>query len=105
MREVVAVKFGIIVYDAFQQFLGGLTANSMDSPTVGMKRDYNPLYVFRFEKYGVVANSHVRAGQHGPPHALPRHGTRGCQRYRCAKRSAVVMARRTPGECNVARLQ
>ncbi|MDE0002610.1 MAG: hypothetical protein OXQ29_07935 [Rhodospirillaceae bacterium] len=52
--EVVAVKFGIIVYDAFKEFLGGLTGITMNPPTVGMKWDYNPVYLFKFEKYGVV---------------------------------------------------
>lgn len=51
---VVAVKFGIIVYDAFKEFLGGLTGVTMDPPTVGMQWDYNPIYLFKFEKYGVV---------------------------------------------------
>lgn len=51
---VVAVKFGIIVYDAFKEFLGGLTGITMDSPTAGMQWEYNPIYLFKFEKYGVV---------------------------------------------------
>ncbi len=53
-QAVVAVKFGIIVYDAFKEFLGGLTGITMDPPTGGMKWDYNPVYLFKFEKYGVV---------------------------------------------------
>ena len=53
-QEVVAVKFGIIVYDAFKEFLGGLTGITMDPPTVGMQWNYNPIYLFKFEKYGVV---------------------------------------------------
>ena len=52
--EVVAVKFGIIVYDAFKEFLGGLTGITMDPPTDGMQWDYNPAYLFKFKKYGVV---------------------------------------------------
>lgn len=51
---VVAVKFGIIVYDAFKEFLGGLTGITMDPPTFGMQWEYNPIYLFKFEKYGVV---------------------------------------------------
>ena len=51
---VVAVKFGIIVYDAFKEFLGALTGVAMDPPTVGMSWEYNPVYLFKFEKYGVV---------------------------------------------------
>ena len=51
---VVAVKFGIIVYDAFKEFLGGLTGITMDPPTVSMQWEYNPIYLFKFEKYGVV---------------------------------------------------
>ena len=53
-KDVVAVKFGIIVYDAFKEFLGGLTGITMDAPTVGMQWNYNPIYLFKFEKYGVV---------------------------------------------------
>ena len=53
-ESVVAVKFGIIVYDAFKEFLGGLTGITMDAPTVGMQWNYNPIYLFKFEKYGVV---------------------------------------------------
>ena len=53
-QGVVAVKFGVIVYDAFKEFLGGLTGVTMDPPTFGMKWDYNPIYLFKFEKYGVV---------------------------------------------------
>ena len=26
----------------------------MDAPTVGMQWNYNPIYLFKFEKYGVV---------------------------------------------------
>ena len=44
--DVVAVKFGIIVYDAFKEFLGGLTGITMDAPTVGMQWDYSPIYLF-----------------------------------------------------------
>ena len=51
---VVAVKFGIIVYDAFKEYLGGLTGITMDSPTIGMQWKYDPIYLFKFEKYGVV---------------------------------------------------
>ena len=51
---VVAVKFGIVVHDAFKEFLGGLTGITMDTPTVGMQWDYSPAYLFKFEKYGVV---------------------------------------------------
>ena len=36
------VKFGVIVYDAFKEHLGGLTAITMDAPTVGMQWDYRP---------------------------------------------------------------
>ena len=51
---VVAVKFGIIVYDAFKEYLGGLTGITMDPPSVGMQWEYDPIYLFKFEKYGVV---------------------------------------------------
>ena len=53
-EEVVAVKFGIIVYDAFKEFLGDLTGITMDPPTYGMQWNYDPIYLFKFEKYGVV---------------------------------------------------
>ena len=53
-EDVVAVKFGVVVYDAFKDYLGGLTAITMDSPTAGMKWDYRPAYLFKFERYGVV---------------------------------------------------
>ena len=51
---VVAVKFGIIVYDAFKEYLGGLTGITMDPPSIGMQWEYDPIYLFKFEKYGVV---------------------------------------------------
>ena len=51
---VVAVKFGIIVYDAFKEYLGGLTGITMDPPSVSMQWEYSPIYLFKFEKYGVV---------------------------------------------------
>ena len=53
-KRVVAVKFGIIVYDAFKEFLGGLTGITMDPPTDSMQWNYDPIYLFKFEKYGVV---------------------------------------------------
>ena len=53
-ESVVAVKFGVIVYDAFKEYLGGLTAITMNAPTTGMQWEYNPIYLFKFEKYGVV---------------------------------------------------
>ena len=53
-EDVVAVKFGIIVYDAFKEYLGGLTGITMDPPSIDMRWDYNPIYLFKFEKYGVV---------------------------------------------------
>ena len=53
-ESVVAVKFGIVVYDAFKEFLGSLTGISMDPPQVGMQWEYNPAYLFKFKKYGVV---------------------------------------------------
>ena len=53
-EKVVAVKFGVVVYDAFREYLGGLTAITMDPPTKGMQWDYNPVYLFKFRKYGVV---------------------------------------------------
>lgn len=53
-EDVVAVKFGIIVYDAFKDFLGSLTAVIMDPPNTGMQWNYNPAYLFMFKKYGVV---------------------------------------------------
>ena len=51
---VVAVKFGIIVYDPFKEYLGGLTGITMDPPSIGMQWEYDPIYLFKFEKYGVV---------------------------------------------------
>ncbi len=51
---VVAVKFGIIVYDAFKEYLGGLTGITMDPPSIRMQWDYDPVYLFKFEKFGVV---------------------------------------------------
>ena len=53
--KAVAVKFGVIAYDAFKEHLGGLTAVIMDPPSTGMKWDFRPAYLFKFEKYGVVA--------------------------------------------------
>ncbi len=53
-KNVVAVKFGVIVYDAFKEYLGGLTAITMDPPTNGMQWDYSPAYLFKFKKYGVI---------------------------------------------------
>ena len=53
-EKVVAVKFGVVVYDAFREYLGGLTAITMDPPTKDMQWDYNPVYLFKFKKYGVV---------------------------------------------------
>lgn len=53
-ENAVAVKFGVIVYDAFKEYLGGLTAISMDMPTAGMQWDFSPPYLFKFKKYGVV---------------------------------------------------
>ncbi len=53
-KEVVAVKFGIIVYDAFKEFLGGLTGVTMNPPKLEMQWEYNPAYLFKFEKFGVV---------------------------------------------------
>ena len=52
--EVVAAKFGILVFDAFNESLGGLTGVMMDTPSEGMVWNYNPSYLFMFEKYGVV---------------------------------------------------
>ena len=57
--EAVAVKFGVIVYDSFNEFLGGLTAITMDPPTALMEWDYTPPYLFKFRKYG-VAGVYVR---------------------------------------------
>ena len=54
-ENVVAVKFGVIVYDAFKEYLGGLTAITMDPPTTNMQWTYNPPYLFKFRKYGVVS--------------------------------------------------
>ena len=53
-ENVVAVKFGVIVYDAFKEYLGGLTAITMDPPTTGMQWEYSPPYLFKFKKYGIV---------------------------------------------------
>lgn len=52
--EAVAVKFGIVAYDAFKEHLGGLTAVTMDPPRNGMEWDFSPAYLFKFKKYGVV---------------------------------------------------
>lgn len=52
--NAVAVKFGVVVYDAFDEYLGGLTAITMDPPTKGMLWDYSPSYLFKIEKYGIV---------------------------------------------------
>jgi hypothetical protein len=57
--EAVAVKFGIVAYDAFKEHLGGLTAVTMDPPTYGMEWDFSPAYLFKFKKYG-VAGVYVR---------------------------------------------
>ena len=58
-EEVVAVKFGIIVYDAFKEYLGGLTGVTMDPPKFEMQWEYSPAYLFKFEKFG-VAGVYVR---------------------------------------------
>jgi len=52
--SAVAVKFGVIVYDSFKEYLGGLTAVTMDSPDNEMEWHFSPAYLFKFEKYGVV---------------------------------------------------
>ena len=66
-EDVVAVKFGVVVYDAFKEYLGGLTAITMDPPTTHMRWDYNPAYLFKFKKYGVVGiyvrQARLRNGQ------------------------------------------
>ena len=53
-REAVAVKFGIVVYGAFKEFLDSLTGVTVDPPTVGMNWTYRPFYLYEFEKHGVV---------------------------------------------------
>ena len=53
-KDVVAVKFGIVAYDAFNEYLGGLTAITMDPPTDDMRWNFKPIYLFKFKKYGVV---------------------------------------------------
>ena len=55
----VAVKFGVVAYDAFKEHLGSLTAVTMDPPTLGMEWDFSPAYLFKFKKYG-VAGVYVR---------------------------------------------
>lgn len=52
--NAVAVKFGIVVIDAFKEYLGGLTAVTMDPPKSGMSWTYSPSYLFKAQKYGVV---------------------------------------------------
>jgi hypothetical protein len=52
--DAVAVKFGVIAYDAFKEHLGGLTAITMDPPDNKMTWDFKPAYLFKFRKYGVV---------------------------------------------------
>ena len=52
--DAVAVKFGVIVYDSFNEYLGGLTAITMDPPTTLMEWSYTPPYLFKFRKYGVL---------------------------------------------------
>ena len=52
--NAVAVKFGVVVYDAFDEYLGGLTAITMNPPTDGMLWNYSPSYLFKIEKYGIV---------------------------------------------------
>jgi len=52
--DAVAVKFGVVVYDAFNEYLGGLTAITMDSPETGMMWNYSPSYLFKIEKYGII---------------------------------------------------
>ena len=53
-KNAVAVKFGVIAYDAFKEYLGGLTAVTMEPPTLGMTWEFQPTYLFKFKKYGVV---------------------------------------------------
>lgn len=53
-NNATAVKFGVVVIDAFKEFLGGLTAVTMDRPTTGMEWSYSPSYLFLAKKYGVV---------------------------------------------------
>jgi hypothetical protein len=57
--DAVAVKFGVVAYDAFREFLGGLSAVTMDSPVNGMSWDFKPAYLFKFQRYG-VAGVYVR---------------------------------------------
>ena len=54
-EDAVAVKFGVVAYDAFKEYLGGLTAITMDPPKKSMEWDFKPAYLFKFEKYGVVS--------------------------------------------------
>lgn len=53
-ERAVAVKFGVIAYDAFKEYLGGLTAVTMDPPVDNMQWDFSPAYLFKFERYGIV---------------------------------------------------
>ena len=53
-NDAVAVKFGVITIDAFKEYLGGLTAITMDPPSSDMTWNYTPAYLFKFEKYGVA---------------------------------------------------
>ena len=66
-EDVVAVKFSVVVYDAFKEYLGGLTAVTMDPPTALMDWEYRPPYLFKFKKYGVVGvyvrQARLRNGQ------------------------------------------
>lgn len=53
-NDVVAVKFAVIAYDAFNEHLGGLTAVTMDPPQDEMEWNFSPAYLFKFRRYGVV---------------------------------------------------
>lgn len=51
-KDVQAVKFGFVVIDAFNEYLGGLTGVTMDTPKDELVWKYRPGYLFKFEKYG-----------------------------------------------------
>jgi hypothetical protein len=53
-NDVVAVKFGIVAYDAFKEHLGSLTGVTMEPPKTGMSWEFNPSYLFLFKRYGVI---------------------------------------------------
>ena len=49
-----AVKFGVVMFDSFKEFLGSMTAVIMDQPNADMLWNFTPSYAFKFKRFGVM---------------------------------------------------